>query len=92
VTASKGPRTPVVRVRPSEPKRPRKACQQAPHVDWCLRLFNDPDPRVAGLRAQAKASLWQAINQAEARLNKLIDAPARRHRRGYRALLGGRDE
>jgi hypothetical protein len=47
------------------------------------------NPSVVALRAKAIARLWETVGEAEARLNRLIEAYAQARRRFLRVLPGG---
>jgi hypothetical protein len=57
----------------------------------CQQIIDDPDPRVASLRAAYFNFLSEEIDAAEQRLRRLVDAEARSRRRGFRVVYGGRE-
>ena len=76
------------------PRRRRRANRRSPRaraIADCQRIVDDPDPRVASLRAAYFNFLSEEIDAAEQRLRRLVDAEARSRRRGFRVVYGGRE-
>ena len=56
------------------------------------QLLNETAPKFDGLKAQVITSLVEVVGMAERRLNRLIEAEARRRRSGLRVIPGGGKE
>jgi hypothetical protein len=76
------------------PLRRSRANRRSPRaraIADCQRIVEDPDPRVASLRAACFNFLSEEIDVVEQRLPRLVDAEARSRRRGFRVVYGGRE-
>ena len=89
VTARNSPGKPT-RAQGRHPRRRQR--KDRPALRWTdlANLLSEVDPRFDELKAQMLRSLEQLVHQAEARLNKLIDAQAREGRSGFRLITRGR--
>lgn len=56
------------------------------------QMLDDPNPKLAALKANYLAELWIGIDQAERRLNTLIEKFAQSQRAGFRIVAGGRHD
>jgi hypothetical protein len=76
------------------PRRRRRANRSPPRaraiVD-CQQIIDDPDPRVASLKAAYFNFISEEIDDAEQRLRRLVDAEACSRHHGFRVAYRGRE-